>query len=146
MKPLTNQQDRFAPTMTGAEPSAMPRSTEDDLDQFKQGDVDEGAAEARGGDHREIQDNGTGGRTRNVAGDNTFRGDYPLPPDPHSPSGKDYAQDPRGAGFEISDFGLNETTEVGNEGTRAGPVASSQQGLEGNAPPAGGGDKRNTKT
>ena len=103
-------------------------SVKDDLDAFNQG---EGDAESRGGDHRPVPDHGTGGRTSNVSGENTFRGDYPLPPDPNAPEKKGY--DSSGAGEEISDLGINETVEVGtDQATTAG-----NYGVDG--PAAGGG-------
>lgn len=62
-----------------------------------------------------IQDNGTKNASFSVGGmPSVTKVDYPLPPDPNSPSGKDYVQGQNGE--EISDFGLNETVEVGFNG------------------------------
>lgn len=102
-----------------------------DLDAFTQGEAE---AEARGGDHRPVQDNGTVGRTSNVQGQNTFRGDYALPKDPHQPPG----YDPDSNQADRQDYGLNESVEVAQQGNQL------QYGVEG--PAAGGGISKNTKT
>ena len=88
-----------------------------------------------GDDDRPIQDNGTQGKTSYQMGDpsgNSFPGsgqpaDYRLTP----------GETTEGEIDEISDYGLNEGAEVGYNQSIA------NYGIEG--PPAGGGDKRNTK-
>lgn len=85
---------------------------ENNLDANNQAESD---AESRGNDHREIQDNGTGGATYNVQGQ-SIPVNYPLPNDPNSPKGKDYGDGVGDSDLEISDFGLNETVEVGHKG------------------------------
>lgn len=107
-----------------------PSNPKTDLDTHDQAGSD---AEGRGGDHREQQDNGTGGRGFNVQGSNTFRGDVPLPKDPHAPPGLGADGD-----FFQFDQGLNEGKEVGHDGN----ILS--YGIEG--PAAGGGLDKNTKT
>ena len=102
-----------------------------DLDGFNQG---EGDAEGRGGDHRPVQDNGTGGRTSNVAGENTFRGDYPLPKDVNASYP---AVNPDFSAGTINEFGFDQgNSEVGCDSTING------YGITG--PAAGGGVKKNT--
>lgn len=101
----------------------------DDLDANNQGDSE---AESRGGDHREIQDNGTQNHNSNVQG--AWSGNsFPPISDPHAST----EQEPDGAGYEISDLGLDETTEV------AGNKDQLEYGVTG--PAAGGGLDRNTK-
>jgi len=61
-----------------------------------------------------IQDNGTKNAHFSAGGmPSVTKVDYPLPRDVNSPEGKDYSQN---NGAEISDFGLNEGTEVGFNG------------------------------
>lgn len=68
---------------------------------------------SNGADDRPVPDNGTKGANFSAGGMRSVsKVDYPLPPDPNSPSGKDYSD----GGAEISDFGLNEAVEVGHDG------------------------------
>ena len=93
------------------------------------------------GDERPIQDNGTQGKTFSVGvggQPSETKVDYPLPKDPHAPPGPD-AGDRNDD--EISDYGLNESVEVGHKGN-----FQSDYGISG--PPAGGGitkANRNTR-
>jgi hypothetical protein len=72
-------------------------------------------AEARGGDHRETQDNGTGNRGFNVQGANTI-GEHPNIRDPHAPPGPpgDFYQSDQGLANNdvghaggVQDYGLS---------------------------------------
>lgn len=95
-------------------------------------------AEARGDDHREVQDNGTQGKTSYQMGDpsgNSFPdsgkpADERWTPGEASEAGTDL--------LEIDDYGLKESVEVANNQSIA------NYGVEG--PAAGGGLKRNTIT
>lgn len=65
-----------------------------------------------GADECPVQDNGTQGKNFSVGGVTSVSTvDYPLPQDVNSPDGKDYGQG--GGSDEISDYGLNESAEVG---------------------------------
>ena len=87
-----------------------------------------------GDDERPICDNGTMGKTSYQLGQPSGNS-FPSIPDPYQ-SAPD--ADSSGSGEEISDFGLNETVEVGHNQSIA------NYGVEG--PAAGGGLSRNTKT
>ena len=89
---------------------------------------EEGNAESYGGDHRQIQDNG-------VQGHNSYQMGQPsgnsFPPYDDPQAGED-----TNGNAEMSDFGWNETKDVGFDPNQT------QYGIEGR--PAGGGNKRNT--
>lgn len=95
-----------------------------DLDAFHQNDT---TAEDRGGDHRPIQDNGTGGRGFNVQGENTIR-DHPTIPNP--------IENPSEGTFYQFNQGLA-GGEVGHDGNQM------SYGVDG--PSAGGGVEKNIK-
>ena len=80
---------------------------------FHPWDGDNGAGDAS------PQDNGTHNASFSVGGVPTVSTvDYPLPQDVNSPKGKDYANGGQDMA-EISDQGLNETVEVGYNGSIA---------------------------
>lgn len=87
-------------------------------------------AESRGGDHREIQDNGTRGRNFSVgAGGQASESvvHEPLPPDPYAPAAPS-------SNYQTA-YGIT-GDEVGHKGN-----FQSNYGIDG--PDAGGGDEKN---
>lgn len=71
-------------------------------------------AESRGGDHREIQDNGTGGASSNTMGA-MHAVNYPLPKDVNAPHGSDGDND----ATDVLELGVDESREAGNDATIA---------------------------
>lgn len=90
-------------------------------------------------DDRPVPDNGTRDADFSCGGMRTCPTvSYPLPQDPNSPEGKDYSDN---NGAEISDFGLNERTEVGfNGGIHAYGLVGSEASVSSPQNPTGTGD------